>query len=82
MLLVLSWIDSNLAVVAAGFLHDYLGSFLQTTLPATKPGKKSKFVLGVSDHKIGNAIQVRSFSYKTPVVCAPSYFQDTSLTPT
>merc|ERR1711990_1306843 len=40
-----------------GFLHDYLGSFLQTTLPATKPGKKSKFVLGVSDHKIGNAIQ-------------------------
>jgi len=40
-----------------GILHDYLSSFISTTLPAAKPGKKSKFVLGVSDHKIGNSIQ-------------------------
>jgi len=40
-----------------GLLHDYLGSFVSTTLPKAKPGKKSKFVLGVSDHKTGNAIQ-------------------------
>ena len=40
-----------------GILHDYLASFVQTTLPKAKPGKKSKFVLGVSDPKIGNGIQ-------------------------
>merc|ERR1711990_1100614 len=40
-----------------GFLHDYLSNFVSTTLPTAKSGKKSKFVLGVSDHKIGNAIQ-------------------------
>jgi len=39
-----------------GLLHDYLSSFLQSTLPAVKEGKKSKFVLGVSEPKVGNAI--------------------------
>merc|ERR1712167_41970 len=40
-----------------GLLHDYLSNFVATTLPSAKPGKKSKFVLGVSEPKIGNAIQ-------------------------
>jgi len=40
-----------------GILHDYLSNFVATTLPSAKPGKKSKFILGVSDPKIGNAIQ-------------------------
>jgi len=40
-----------------GLLHDYLANFIQTTLPKAKPGKKSKFVLGVSEPKIGSAIQ-------------------------
>jgi len=44
--------------VYTGVLNEYLASFVQTTLPKAKAGKKSKFVLGVSDHKIGNAIQV------------------------
>merc|ERR1711990_1045132 len=39
-----------------GLLHDYLANFVSTTLPKAKPGKKSKFVLGVSDPKIGNGI--------------------------
>merc|ERR1712167_269597 len=43
--------------LSEGLLHDYLSSFIQTTLPKAKPGKKSKFELGVSDPKIGNAIQ-------------------------
>merc|ERR1711990_1353992 len=40
-----------------GLLHDYLSNFVSTTLPTAKSGKKSKFVLGVSEPKIGNAIQ-------------------------
>ena len=56
-----TWLASFLHAVAdyyrLGILHDYLSSFISTTLPAAKPGKKSKFVLGVSDHKIGNSIQ-------------------------
>jgi len=39
-----------------GLLHDYLANFVSTTLPKAKPGKKSKFVLGVSDPKVGNGI--------------------------
>merc|ERR1711934_65139 len=40
-----------------GLLHDYLSNFVSTTLPTAKSGKKSKFVLGVSEPKVGNAIQ-------------------------
>ena len=43
-----------------GILHDYLSSFVSSTLPKAKPGKKSKFVLGVSEPNIGHAIQVRA----------------------
>merc|ERR1712166_47425 len=45
------------SATSEGILHDYLSNFVATTLPSAKPGKKSKFILGVSDPKIGNAIQ-------------------------
>jgi len=43
--------------ISEGILHDYLSSFVSSTLPKAKPGKKSKFVLGVSEPNIGHAIQ-------------------------
>lgn len=42
--------------ISEGILNDYLKSFLTMNLPAIKPGKKSKYVLGVFDYKIGQSI--------------------------
>lgn len=43
--------------ISEGVLNEYLKSFLDMNLPAIKPGKKSKYVLGVFDYKIGTSIQ-------------------------
>jgi len=40
-----------------GMLNTDLQTFLEMNLPKAKPGKKSKFTLGVSDPKLGNSIQ-------------------------
>ena len=49
--------------VSEGIMSDELKSFLELNLPKMKPGKegkkkKSKFVVLVGDHKMGNAISV------------------------
>merc|ERR1740130_736227 len=43
--------------VSEGVLHEDLQSFLESTLPTVKEGKKAKFYLGVSAPNLGNAIQ-------------------------
>lgn len=40
-----------------GLLHEDLKVFLMNNVPQSKKKKKSKFVLGVADAKLGNAIQ-------------------------
>ncbi|KAJ7956075.1 nucleolar protein 56-like [Quillaja saponaria] len=42
--------------VSEGQMTDELQSFLELNLPKVKEGKKSKFSLGVGDHKIGSHI--------------------------
>merc|ERR1711957_382310 len=42
--------------ISEGVLPEIALNFLSTSLPKVKAGKKAKFVLGVSDPKIGNAI--------------------------
>jgi nucleolar protein 56 len=42
--------------ISEGVLSETLKTFLEQNLPKAKPGKKSKFKLGVTDNKIGNAI--------------------------
>ena len=45
----------NINSISEGILHEDLQLFLETFMP--KPGKKEKIILGVSDAKIGAAIQ-------------------------
>ncbi|RWS04751.1 ribosome biogenesis protein - Nop58p/Nop5p-like protein, partial [Dinothrombium tinctorium] len=45
----------NVNCISEGVVHDDLNVFLETNLP--KPSKKNKIVLGVSESKIGAAIQ-------------------------
>uniref|UniRef100_A0A7S4F674 Nucleolar protein 56 n=1 Tax=Chrysotila carterae TaxID=13221 RepID=A0A7S4F674_CHRCT len=47
----------NINDISEGVLTTTLKACLETNLPATKPGKKSAFALGVSEHKIGSSIQ-------------------------
>merc|ERR1711865_604088 len=42
--------------ISEGVLPEIALNFLSTSLPKVKAGKKAKFVVGVSDAKIGNAI--------------------------
>ena len=39
-----------------GIVNEHLREFLEITLPATKPGKKAKYQLGVAEPKLGSAI--------------------------
>merc|ERR1712195_120068 len=52
--------------ISEGVLPEIALNFLSTSLPKVKAGKKAKFVLGVSDPKIGNAI---SESLSIPCEC-------------
>jgi len=52
--------------ISEGILPEIALNFLSTSLPKVKAGKKAKFVLGVSDPKIGNAI---SESLSIPCEC-------------
>eukprot|EP01116_Phalansterium_solitarium_P014206 TRINITY_DN31765_c0_g1_i1.p1 TRINITY_DN31765_c0_g1~~TRINITY_DN31765_c0_g1_i1.p1 ORF type:complete len:481 (-),score=168.80 TRINITY_DN31765_c0_g1_i1:290-1732(-) len=47
----------NINDVSEGVLNDHLKNFLEVSFPKVKPGKKSKFVLGVAEEKLGSAIQ-------------------------
>lgn len=47
----------NIQHISEGELTVFVKDFLELNLPKVKPGKKSKFVLGVCEPKIGNAIQ-------------------------
>ena len=50
-----------------GNVNDYLKQFLQNNLPATKPGKKAKFQVGVPDSRLASAI-----SETTGIKCTSS----------
>merc|ERR1712086_270064 len=52
--------------ISEGVVPEIALNFLSTSLPKVKAGKKAKFVLGVSDPKIGNAI---SESLSIPCEC-------------
>jgi len=43
--------------VSEGLLNASLKNFLQTNFPEAKPGKKTKYELGVSEEKLGSAIE-------------------------
>jgi len=43
--------------LSEGVLNDFLKNFLQNNFPKVKPGKSSSFNLGVSEEKLGSAIQ-------------------------
>ena len=43
--------------MAAGLVHEDLKAFLMNNVPQSKKKKKSKYVLGVADAKLGSAIQ-------------------------
>jgi len=43
--------------VSEGVLNDTLRNFLMNNFPGTKPGKTTKFALGVSEEKLGSAVQ-------------------------
>lgn len=47
----------NINDVSEGILNETLKNFLELQLPKVKPGKKPKFSLGVTEPKIGQAIQ-------------------------
>eukprot|EP01137_Pigoraptor_chileana_P005743 Opistho-2@49202 len=47
----------NINNISEGLLHDHLKAFLEMNVPKSKGDKKSKFSLGVSDARIGAAIQ-------------------------
>ena len=51
---------------SSGILPECAVNFLSTSLPKVKEGKKAKFVLGVSEPKIGNAI---SETLNIPCAC-------------
>lgn len=48
---------ANINDISEGVLNDYLKNFLQTNFPKVKPGKTSNYALGVSEDKLGSAIQ-------------------------
>jgi len=48
---------ANINDISEGVLNETLKEFLQTNFPKVKPGKKSKFILGVSEDKLGSVIQ-------------------------
>ena len=48
---------ANCADVSEGAMTEALRAFLEANVPLPKPGKKSKFALGVSEHKIGGMVQ-------------------------
>ena len=52
--------------MSTGILPECAVNFLSTSLPKVKEGKKAKFVLGVSEPKIGNAI---SETLSIPCMC-------------
>ena len=47
----------NITAVSEGSITGVLQGFLEQNFPGTKPGKKSKFALGVMEHKLGQIIQ-------------------------
>ena len=47
----------NITAVSEGSLTAVLQGFLEMNFPGSKPGKKSKFSLGVMEHKLGQIIQ-------------------------
>jgi nucleolar protein 56 len=47
--------------MASGILNDTLRGFLEQNLDKAKPGKLTKFSLGVTDVKIGQAVQEDMF---------------------
>jgi len=47
----------NMNDISEGILNDTLKNFLETNFPKAKKGKLSNYILGVSDEKIGSAIQ-------------------------
>lgn len=47
----------NIHHVSEGELSQFLKDFVEQSLPKVKDGKKSKYTLGVTEPKIGNAIQ-------------------------
>eukprot|EP00308_Calcidiscus_leptoporus_P000830 CAMPEP_0119351088 /NCGR_PEP_ID=MMETSP1334-20130426/361_1 /TAXON_ID=127549 /ORGANISM="Calcidiscus leptoporus, Strain RCC1130" /LENGTH=528 /DNA_ID=CAMNT_0007363807 /DNA_START=10 /DNA_END=1596 /DNA_ORIENTATION=+ len=56
----------NINDVSEGVLTSSLRACLELNLPATKPGKKAKYALGVHEHKLGAAIQEQ---LSIPCVC-------------
>jgi len=48
---------ANCADVSEGAMSENLRAFLEQNVPMPKAGKKSKFALGVSEHKIGGMVQ-------------------------
>ena len=47
----------NINSVAEGSMAGVLQAMLEQNLPAAKPGKKTKWALGVMEHKLGQTIQ-------------------------
>jgi len=47
----------NATSVSEGAVTDTLKAFIEANVPAVKPGKKSKFALGVAHHNLGGGIQ-------------------------
>eukprot|EP01135_Chromosphaera_perkinsii_P003493 Nk52_evm19s245 gene=Nk52_evmTU19s245 len=47
----------NINSISEGIMHDHLKSFIEMNLPKVKSVKKAKYVLGVSEAKLGNVIQ-------------------------
>jgi len=48
---------SNQNDLSEGVLNDFLKNFLQTNFPKVKPGKSSNYLMGVSEDRLGSAIQ-------------------------
>lgn len=47
----------NITAISEGSVTGVLQAFLETNIPAAKPGKPTKFALGVMEHKLGQTIQ-------------------------
>lgn len=43
--------------ISEGTINPYLRSFLEMNLPKVKPGKKTKYMLGLFDSKLGQSVQ-------------------------
>jgi len=50
-------LENNINDISEGVLNDSLKSFLTTNFPKVKPGKSGNSILGVSEDKLGSAIQ-------------------------